>query len=159
MIIHAPFPLIFKELVLLAVFTTSSLSSKTSNSLRSLCVCVKQLLAPLSSIILILSWFLCVLHFTQFDELEEHLLLQKNSTLLSRLLKLLSSCNFSSLVRVQTVKLVDTNLCIVAIVIVCMAIRVVILVIIPKAPYLSLFPFAQPARGSMARPSSGSRGK
>jgi hypothetical protein len=109
MIIHTPFPLIFKELVLLAVFTTSSLLSKTSNSLRSLCICVKQFLAPLSAIISILSWFLCVLHFTQFDELEEHLL-QISSTLLFRLLKLLNSCNFLSLVRVQTVKLVDTNL-------------------------------------------------
>jgi hypothetical protein len=109
-IIHAPFPLIFKELVLLAVLTTRSLLSKTLNSVKSLCVCVKQLLVLLSAIILILSWFLCVLHFTQLDELEEHLLLQKSSTLLSRLLKLLSSCNFSSLVRVQMVKLVDTNL-------------------------------------------------
>jgi hypothetical protein len=71
---------------------------------------MKQLLAPLSAIILIISWFLSVLHLTQFDELAEHSLLQKSSTLLSRLLKLLSSYDFSSLVRVQTVKLVDTNL-------------------------------------------------
>jgi hypothetical protein len=99
----------FKELVLLAVLTTSSLLSKTSNSVRSLCVCVKHSLVPLSAMISILSWVLCVLHFTQFDKLEEHLL-QKCSTLLSRLLKLLHSCNFLFLVRVQTVKLVDTNL-------------------------------------------------
>jgi hypothetical protein len=51
-----PFPLIFKELVLLAVLTTSSLLSKTSNSVRLLCVCVKHLLALLSAIISILSW-------------------------------------------------------------------------------------------------------
>jgi hypothetical protein len=108
-IIHALLPLIFKELVLLAVLTTRSLSSKTSNSVRSLCVCVKQLLAPLSAIISILSWVLHVLHFTHFDELEEHIL-QISSTLLSRLLKLLNSCNFLSSVRVQIVKLVDTNL-------------------------------------------------
>jgi hypothetical protein len=107
--IYAPFPLIFKELVLLAVLTTSSLSSKTSNSLRSLCVCAKQLLVPLSAIISILSWVFHVLHFTHFDKLEEHLL-QISSTLLSRLLKLLSSCDFSSLVRVKMGKLVDTNL-------------------------------------------------
>jgi hypothetical protein len=67
----------FKELVLLAVLTTRS---KTSNSVRLLCVCVKQLLAPLLAIILILSWVLHVLHFTQFDEFEEHLL-QISSTL------------------------------------------------------------------------------
>jgi hypothetical protein len=101
--------LIFKELVLLAVFTTRSLSSKTSNSVRLPCGCVKHSLAPLSAIISILSWVFRVLHFTQFDKLEEHLL-QNTSTLLSRLLKLLNSCDFLSLVRVQTVKLVDTNL-------------------------------------------------
>jgi hypothetical protein len=108
-IIHAPFPLIFKELGLLAVLTTRSLSSKTSNSVRSLCVCVKHSLVPLSAIISILSWVFHVLHFTQFDKSEEHLL-QNSSTLFSRLLKLLNSCNFLSLVSVQTVKLVDTNL-------------------------------------------------
>jgi hypothetical protein len=92
-IIYAPLPLIFKKLVSLAVLTTSSLSSKTSNSVRSPCVCVKHSLVPLSAIILILSWVLCVLHFTQFDDLEEHLI-QNSSTLLSRLLKLLNSCDF-----------------------------------------------------------------
>jgi hypothetical protein len=107
-IIHAPFPVIFKETVLLAVFTTRSLLFKTSNSMRLLCECVKQLLAPLSAIILILSWVLHVLHFSQFDKFEEQLLLQKSSTLLCRLLKLLNSCDFPSLVRVQTVKLTLT---------------------------------------------------
>jgi hypothetical protein len=84
----------FKETLLLAVFTTRSLSFKTLNSVRLLCVCMKQLLAPLSAIISNLSWVFCVLHFTQFDNLEEHLLLQNSSTLLSRLLKLLNSCDF-----------------------------------------------------------------
>jgi hypothetical protein len=98
-IIHAPLPLIFKELVLLAVLTTSSLLSKTLNSVRLLYICVKHSLAPLSAIISILSWVFRVLHFTQFDKFEEHLL-QNSSTLLSRLLQLLNSCDFSSLVRV-----------------------------------------------------------
>jgi hypothetical protein len=86
-----------------AQLTKQCTTKQTSNSVRLLHVCIKQLLAPLSAIILILSWFLCVLHFTQFDNFEEHLSLQKSSTLLSRLLKLLNSCDFSSLVRVQTV--------------------------------------------------------
>ena len=104
----APLPLILREFFILAVLTTNTLLSICSNSLRLLLVCMKQSLALLSVIISMVSW-VCVLHFAQFAE-QEFVLLQTNSNLLSRLLKLINSCDFLSSESVHVGRLVDTDL-------------------------------------------------